>query len=59
MPNIEEDSVINRVKMYLPGNRTGVNSSNDQKENSRLSLFRELFYFAKAAQESNETIKVY
>lgn len=57
MPNIEEDSVINRVKMYLPGNRTGVNSSNDQKENSRLSLFRELFYFAKAAQESNETMK--
>lgn len=59
MPNTRtsEDKVVNRVKMYLPGNRTGKVSPNSENENDRLSLFRELFYYAKAAQESNETMK--
>ena len=49
MPNTRtsEDKVISRVKMYLPGNRTGKTDSNSENESSRLSLFRDLFYFAK------------
>lgn len=59
MPNARtpEDKVIDRVKMYLPGNRVGKVSSNDDIENERLSLFRELFYFAQSAQYANETMK--
>lgn len=57
MPNIKtsDDKVINRVKMYLPGNKNV--SSNNDNENERLSLFRDLYYFAKSAQESNESMK--
>lgn len=59
MPNTRtsEDKVISRVKMYLPGNRTGKTDRNSENESSRLSLFRDLFYFAKSAQESNESMK--
>ncbi len=59
MPNTRtpEDKVVNRVKMYLPGNRVGKVSSNSDKESERLALFRELFYFAQSAQYANETMK--
>lgn len=59
MPNSKtiNDKVVDRVKMYLPGNRSAGSSQNADKDNERLSLFRELFYYAKAAQESNETMK--
>lgn len=59
MPNTRtpEDKVVNRVKMYLPGNRVGKVSSNSDKDSERLALFRELFYFAQSAQYANETMK--
>ena len=59
MPNTRtpEDKVVNRVKMYLPGNRVGKVSSNSDKESERLALFRDLFYFAQSAQYANETMK--
>lgn len=59
MPNTKqpEDRVVNRVKMYLPGNAGKETSTNSDKQNDRLSLFRELFYFAQASQYANETMK--
>lgn len=52
-----DDSVVSRVKMYLPGGSSKGTSVNSKSDNSRLALFRELYYFAKAAQECNESMK--
>lgn len=53
---MSDDKVVRRIKMYLPATQAE-SSQNSEKEGSRLSYFRELFYFSQAAQHSNEFMK--